>query len=56
MNSVEIFNAAGGSKNNVGTAEFIISIAKSYIHKSQRKRKNTKRLDKVNRNTVLMVQ
>ena len=55
VNFVVIFNAAGDSKNKVRTGEYVISIAKSYIHKGQQKRKE-KRLAKVKRNAVPFVQ
>jgi len=38
VNSVVIFNACGDGKSKVSTKEFVMSIAKSYIHKNQMKR------------------
>jgi len=38
-NSVVIFNAAGNNKKKVGTKDFAISIAKSYIYDGERKQK-----------------
>ena len=33
MNALVIYNAAEDSKNEVGTKEFVVSIAKSYMRK-----------------------
>ena len=34
MNALVIYNTAGDSKNKVGTKEFAVSIAKSYMRKN----------------------
>jgi len=39
-NSVVIFNAAGNGEKKVGTKEFAMSIAKSYIYDSRKKQEN----------------
>ena len=38
MNALVIYNAFGDGKDKVGTKEFSISIAKSYMRKGQAKR------------------
>ena len=39
MNALVIYNAAEDGKYKVGTEEFVVSIAKSYMRKGQLKRK-----------------
>ncbi|XP_032688514.1 piggyBac transposable element-derived protein 3-like [Odontomachus brunneus] len=38
VNALVIFNACGDGQNKVGTKEFVMSIAKSYVQKSQMRR------------------
>lgn len=42
VNSVVIFNAAGEGTKKVGTKEFTMSIAKSYVHRGKKKREKHK--------------
>ena len=43
MNALVIYNASGDGTNKVGTKEFAISIAKSYMRKDQDKRETHRR-------------
>ena len=46
VNVLVIYNASGDGKNKVGTKEFVISIAKSYMRKGQVKRETQNSLSK----------